>query len=45
MYRTEYRPDRRPDYDDDDDDDRRYRQPYPQGHRKRGFLGEIFDFD
>jgi Zn-finger nucleic acid-binding protein len=38
------------DYDDDDDDQRRYQQGYPQpGHphyrKKKGFLGDMFDFD
>ena len=35
-------PERR--YSDDDDDDRYRRQPYGQ-RRKKGWLGEMFDFD
>jgi Zn-finger nucleic acid-binding protein len=35
--------------DDDDDDDYKYREGYgkPQGHahKRKGFLGELFDFD
>ena len=37
----------RRDYDDDDDDDHRYRGGHGDYRRKkkRGFLGELFDFD
>jgi uncharacterized protein len=39
-------PPRRRDYDDDRyDDDDDHRRRYPQGRRRRGFLGDIFDFD
>ena len=41
-----YQPDRR---DDDDDDEYRYREQYGkhQGHprKRKGWLGEMFDFD
>ena len=39
-----YRDPRDRDRDHDDDDDDRYR-PYGKHRKKRGFLGELFDFD
>jgi Zn-finger nucleic acid-binding protein len=30
---------------DDDDRDRYEREGYRKGHRKRGFFGDLFDFD